>query len=530
MIVTIILFVIVFIKFYQVMIIDNNKYKEELKKLSYDTVDGPSAPRGRIFDRNHNIIVDNIAVKTIYYKKSKNISTKEEIDLAYKVSRHLQLDFSKLSDIEINKLNEDRTKLRLEVIEREGLRATLDIFDALYLGRVYEDISVGHGSKYYSKTSNICEELIANYSVLYAQNNTNMLNMLPRFVNDTMAEALNIINVKMNSNKTSLTLNDTIDNMLKSNRIDEAYAVASQYKDEFTLKKISKKSLEISDEKLKIGDYENAIKYAEMSEDINQYNKVFDQLYVKVGNLLESFNSKKYDEAKKLANRFLEGDPMTHNLISGYTALQNGDIKNAMMYFDTLSNDNVKNNFYKNILSRAKSQFYEAIDQRDIGTAKTISSLVRDTDLNAIVSVYENAYSISPETAIAAAALLGNKNIIKDVNRIIKYRADQAFKNCDYKLASELADTINYKKMQRKVNKELQTIGNNMKSYSPKEVIDILLENGWYEKRIRGSHHQFVKLNTKQIVTVSTSKKTVPIGTLKNISKQSGIVLNRREK
>mgnify|MGYP000033148549 CR=1 FL=1 len=24
-----------------------------------------------------------------------------------------------------------------------------------------------------------------------------------------------------------------------------------------------------------------------------------------------------------------------------------------------------------------------------------------------------------------------------------------------------------------------------MKSYSPKEVIDILLENGWYEKRIR---------------------------------------------
>ena len=63
-----------------------------------------------------------------------------------------------------------------------------------------------------------------------------------------------------------------------------------------------------------------------------------------------------------------------------------------------------------------------------------------------------------------------------------------------------------------------------MKSYSPKEVIDILLENGWYEKRIRGSHHQFVKLNTKQIVTVSTSKKTIPICTLKNISKQSGIV------
>lgn len=437
-----------------------------------------------IEDKIINVISQNsVSINNEYETKGYYILSKLKNDIvnradiiAKKQLNYDNIDFSKLSDIEINKLNEDRTKLRLEVIEREGLRATLDIFDALYLGRVYEDISVGHGSKYYSKTSNICEELIANYSVLYAQNNTNMLNMLPRFVNDTMAEALNIINVKMNSDKTSLTLNDTIDNMLKSNRIDEAYAVASQYKDEFTLKKISKKSLGISDEKLKIGDYENAIKYAEMSEDINQYNKVFDQLYVKVGNLLESFNSKKYDEAKKLANRFLEGDPMTHNLISGYTALQNGDIKNAMMYFDTLSNDNVKNNFYKNILSRAKSQFYEAIDQRDIGTAKTISSLVRDTDLNAIVSVYENAYSISPETAIAAAALLGNKNIIKDVNRIIKYRADQAFKNCDYKLASELADTINYKKMQRKVNKELQTIGNNMKRVDAKDINQALYD------------------------------------------------------
>ena len=63
-----------------------------------------------------------------------------------------------------------------------------------------------------------------------------------------------------------------------------------------------------------------------------------------------------------------------------------------------------------------------------------------------------------------------------------------------------------------------------MKSYSPKEVIEILIENGWYEKRIRGSHHQFTKNDSKNIVTVSTSKNNIPIGTLKNISKQSGII------
>ena len=63
-----------------------------------------------------------------------------------------------------------------------------------------------------------------------------------------------------------------------------------------------------------------------------------------------------------------------------------------------------------------------------------------------------------------------------------------------------------------------------MKSYSPKEVIDILLKNGWYEKRIRGSHHQFENVTTKVTVTVPTSKKNIPIGTLKSISRQTGII------
>ena len=93
----IILFVVVFIKLYQVMIMDNYKYKKELEELSYDTVEGASAPRGRILDRNYNVIVDNTAVKTIYYKKSKKTTTKEEIDLAYNVSKHLNLDMSKLT-------------------------------------------------------------------------------------------------------------------------------------------------------------------------------------------------------------------------------------------------------------------------------------------------------------------------------------------------------------------------------------------------------------------------------------------------
>lgn len=97
-IVVILLFVVVFLKFYQVMVYDNKKYQDKLKKLSYSTVEGNSTPRGRIYDRNLNIIVDNIAVKTIYYKKNKKISSKKEIKMAYAVSKKLELDYSKLNN------------------------------------------------------------------------------------------------------------------------------------------------------------------------------------------------------------------------------------------------------------------------------------------------------------------------------------------------------------------------------------------------------------------------------------------------
>lgn len=98
LVVVLLLFGLIFIKLFQVMILDTEKYKVSLKKLSYTKVEGSSAPRGRIYDRNYKIIVDNKAIKTIYYKKNKGISTKEEIELAYLVSSHVEMDLSKVKD------------------------------------------------------------------------------------------------------------------------------------------------------------------------------------------------------------------------------------------------------------------------------------------------------------------------------------------------------------------------------------------------------------------------------------------------
>lgn len=92
-----IVFSILGFSLYYVQIIKNDFYKEQLKELSQVIVDGGSAARGRIYDRNGKVIVDNKAVKTIYYKKRVGIKASEEVVMAYKVASIIDLDFSKLN-------------------------------------------------------------------------------------------------------------------------------------------------------------------------------------------------------------------------------------------------------------------------------------------------------------------------------------------------------------------------------------------------------------------------------------------------
>lgn len=62
-----------------------------------------------------------------------------------------------------------------------------------------------------------------------------------------------------------------------------------------------------------------------------------------------------------------------------------------------------------------------------------------------------------------------------------------------------------------------------MNSYSSREVIAILKNDGWYEVTCEGDHHQFRHPTKKGRVTVPHPKKDVSIGTLKGIERQSGI-------
>lgn len=62
-----------------------------------------------------------------------------------------------------------------------------------------------------------------------------------------------------------------------------------------------------------------------------------------------------------------------------------------------------------------------------------------------------------------------------------------------------------------------------MKSYSSKEVIRMLLADGWYKVNAVGSHLQFKHPEKKRRTTVKHPDKDIPLETLKSIERQSGL-------
>lgn len=62
-----------------------------------------------------------------------------------------------------------------------------------------------------------------------------------------------------------------------------------------------------------------------------------------------------------------------------------------------------------------------------------------------------------------------------------------------------------------------------MKSYSSREILKILQDDGWYEVGCVGDHHQFKHPTKSGKVTLTHPKKDIPVGTLKRIEQQSGL-------
>ncbi len=68
-----------------------------------------------------------------------------------------------------------------------------------------------------------------------------------------------------------------------------------------------------------------------------------------------------------------------------------------------------------------------------------------------------------------------------------------------------------------------------MKSYTPKEIVAILIAHGFELARIKGSHQVYVNRANGKRTVVPMHGKDLKKGTLHSILKQAGIELKERE-
>lgn len=92
--IVILLFLFIIFMLGYINVYKHNFYARMLDDKQNKYISLASAPRGRILDRNGNILVDNIGVKTIVYKKSNSVKKTDEIEIAKKLADLITLDYN----------------------------------------------------------------------------------------------------------------------------------------------------------------------------------------------------------------------------------------------------------------------------------------------------------------------------------------------------------------------------------------------------------------------------------------------------
>ena len=88
----IIVFLAIIYQITNIQILERKKYDKLLDELTIKTIKSSSTPRGRIYDRNYNLLVDNIGVKTIVFKKNKKYSVEDQLKGIKLLKKHIDID------------------------------------------------------------------------------------------------------------------------------------------------------------------------------------------------------------------------------------------------------------------------------------------------------------------------------------------------------------------------------------------------------------------------------------------------------
>lgn len=90
-------FVLIVLRLGYLQIVQGSQYNQMIRESENVTVN-ESVPRGRILDRNGNVIVDNASKKSITYTRGKNTNQDEIMDTAKKLSQLIKMDTSKITE------------------------------------------------------------------------------------------------------------------------------------------------------------------------------------------------------------------------------------------------------------------------------------------------------------------------------------------------------------------------------------------------------------------------------------------------
>lgn len=161
-IVIILIMIVLSVNLFIIQVVKHEFYVKKVEQLSQNLVTSTSTPRGRIYDRNGEIIVDNEAVKVIYYKKPSGVTTRDEIEIAYKVADMISIDYKQLSSDNLkkfwilnNKEESDKLITDLEWQQLEERKLTSLDIEKLKLERIdeqlddYEEIDLKAAYIYY---------------------------------------------------------------------------------------------------------------------------------------------------------------------------------------------------------------------------------------------------------------------------------------------------------------------------------------------------------------------------------------------
>src|SRR5690625_550984 len=99
------LFAILIVQLGVVQILEGESYQAEIDRKIMDTTKSP-VPRGKIYDRNRSVVVDNKPLYSIVYTPPKDVQAEDKLELAEKLVNYMTVDDEQIEKLSLRNKKE----------------------------------------------------------------------------------------------------------------------------------------------------------------------------------------------------------------------------------------------------------------------------------------------------------------------------------------------------------------------------------------------------------------------------------------